>query len=259
MLRQRDTTMVLMRLIDSFLLRDGRLVNPDGHAARLTCASSVASSTAGDDARPAALAALTEALRALPTRGLFFPRIELSTQAPPRLQARPWSANQLMTTATLVLHPELDQRIHPRLKGPDFTWQTTVRSAATARGASDALLEEPEHPGQYRESAFGTVVWWQDGVLLRAASTQRLASTTEAALVELCRQQAVTVQHAPMTLPALRDADSIWLLSALHTIREVTDLDGMPCRTAVDSAPWCASLWDNAGTLENLMERVTPL
>lgn len=237
--------MVPMRLIDSFLLRDGRLIQPAGHAARLRRASSMI---------PLADGTLTQALQALPRTGLYFPRIVLSTDAPPAVEPRPWSDTQLMTTATLAVHPEPDQRAHPRLKGPDFSWQHAVRDSAVARGAHDALLEDPARAGEFRESAFGTVVWWNNGVLMRPGNNERLLSTTEAALAALCATKKVQVGAAPMTRETLQHADAVWLLSALHTIRDVTHIDGVPCRATVDSSAWRSALWAQAGTLDDLLE-----
>ena len=234
--------MVSMPVIDSFLLRDGRLINPRGHADRLR------SSGAGADA------ILDAVVPDLPRSGLYFPKIVVARDGNWSLEPRPMSPASLEVNARLVVHTEPDRRVNPRVKGPDFPWQERVRSAAVSRGASDGVLVEPDNPEVVREAAFGTLAAWVDGTLVTSSTPCRLPSTTEGALLGLAAEWDTPVVTHTLTLADLRGADAVWLLSALHTIRTVTHLDGEPLRTAVDADAWRAALWLRARPVTELSE-----
>lgn len=236
----------------SFLLRGSALINPDGHRRRLAAA--------GAD-QAAITTVLTELRTAAADAGpLLFPQILLG-DAPGMLSIdpRPITPDRLSATARLITHPGPDQRTRPHIKGPDFPFQTAVRKAAVRAGADDALLLGPD--GTIRETAFGTVVAWRDGALVSAAPVGRLPSTTEEALIAAAEADGLRTTTAPLTPAELRDADAVWLLSALHTIREVTHVDGAPVGLAAGrgATPSRGSfqqrLWAGAQDLRALTDR----
>lgn len=234
--------MVSMPVIDSFLLRDGWLINPRGHAERLRSACDGADGI------------LDAMVRELPRLGLYFPKIVVARHGDWSLDPRPMAPESLEVNARLVVHTEPDRRVNPRVKGPDFPWQESVRGAAVSRGASDGVLVEPDNPEVVRETAFGTLAAWVDGTLVTSSSPCRLPSTTEGALLGLAAEWDTPVVARMLTLADLRGADAVWLLSALHTIRTVTHLDGKPLRTAADADAWRAALWLRARPVTELSE-----
>ena len=135
-----------MPLVDSFLVRDGRAVAPNAHRERMReSAHELWSSEVDLSAIDDAVAALYEqAANTLGGEaGLFFPKLTLEQRGGALrsdVNARPITESRLETTARLIAYPGSDERMHPRLKGPDFTWQERVRAWALERGASDALL-----------------------------------------------------------------------------------------------------------------------
>lgn len=250
----------------SFLLRGGHLINAAGHRDRLLAAG--ASSASMTDA----FSALAQ-LAAISAPTLFFPQLLITDSGEIDLEPRPIPENRLTATVALITHPHPDARRSPQLKGPDFAYQTQVRDAAASAGADDAILLGPD--GLVRETAFGTLCLVralgceQSPVLVVNASTDRLPSTTEAALIDAWQEGPTSsgagqgeqlawgawegaVLREPITEQDLHDADAVLLLSALHTLRTVTSIDGRPvgtraARTLRDT--FQKRLWDRADVL----------
>jgi branched-subunit amino acid aminotransferase/4-amino-4-deoxychorismate lyase len=184
-------------------------------------------------------------LEGLSRSGRWFPRIELCGA---HVHARVRPAPPAAVTATLVTHG-LDPRRTPRVKGPDFPLQEQAREAARRVGADDALLTDED--GFVVESAFGSVLWWEDGELVAPRSSAVLPSVTRAALNPTRRE---------FIRPAeLRDADEVWLLSALHGIRTVEAVDGHATNRPRDPRrdDWQRRLVDTARPIEHWQKALT--
>lgn len=235
-----------MPVIESFLVRDSRMLSPRAHAKRFTVSAGVFQAAAHE--------LLKRAVREIPPHGLYFPLLSIDDGGVANIEIREWSDAKLSSTATLHVFEGVDERRRPRVKGPDFSWQYKIRDMAAAAGAADALLRDPARPDEYREAAFGSVVLWHEGELIVSSTSERLPSTTEAALQALAQERGVNVAQKPLTHELLLSADSVWLLSALHTIRAVTHIGGVRLRTVVDAAAWHADLWRNARPVSELSE-----
>ncbi len=207
----------------SFLLRSGRLINLAGHRDRLLAAGAAPRSLSHALSSLADLAASSE-------HDLLFPQLLITADAGTALDPRPIPPSRLRSTAALITHPEPDARRFPHLKGPDFPHQARVRSAAEAADADDAILLGPD--GSVRETAFGTLCLVRDETLVVNASAERLASTTEAALRHAWQDEGGQVRSEPLQREDLFTADTVLLLSALHTLRTVTRIDGRPLPAA---------------------------
>ncbi|MDK8804379.1 aminotransferase class IV [Dermabacter hominis] len=225
-----------MPLVDSFLVRAGRVVAPAAHRDRMresahTLWGAEQSPQAIDDAVAALYEQAAHALGG--EAGLFFPKLTLdyaNDHFSYDFDPRPIAKSRLETTAHLIAHPGRDERAHPRLKGPDFAWQERVRAWALEHGASDALLRAAEPKGRnsstrqlhYSETAFGSVALWSNGVLVTSSEADRLPSITERMIVQIARERGHETLAAPLTKQRLREADAVWLLSSLHGVREAT-------------------------------------
>ena len=200
-------------LHDSFLVRDGRVLDLDAHIGRMA----EASGAGRDTLVPVYRAALEEAIVSW-----SFPRI---TVAGGELSfvVRPITPSDLRETASLWTAPVPDPRRYPHLKGPDFPVQDALRAAAREHGADEAILVGDD--GMLREGAYSSVVHWVGGTLIVSASAERLPSITEQAVI---RAAGRGVERRLCPPGEVRGADEVWILSSLHGIRVVTEWDGVP-------------------------------
>ncbi|SHY04018.1 4-amino-4-deoxychorismate lyase [Mycobacteroides abscessus subsp. abscessus] len=274
-----------MPLVDSFLVRDGLAVAPSAHRDRMRESAhelwgAEVDPSAVDDAVAALYAQAAHTLGG--EAGLFFPKLTLEQRGGELrsdFHARPIAETRLETTAHLIAYPGSDERMHPRLKGPDFTWQEGVRAWAVSNGASDALLRARSagvsSAGKsdgtshslapqihYSETAYGSVALWSNGVLVTSIDTDRLPSITEHMIVEIARERGHETLAAPLTKQRLLEADAVWLLSSLHGVREATvGLTDLPAPHIADTyAPPRGPFAPAARDFQDaLWERAVPL
>lgn len=209
-------------LHDSFLVRDGRAQDIDGHVVRLAASAEVPPAMLLPGYR-----SLLRAAVAAP--GPTFPLLTFSNGQLSH-ELRPFDLDALRTTARLWTPPEPDPRVLPRHKGPDFPLQTELRRRAVEHGADEAALVGED--GILREGAFSSVVHWADGCLVVSGDERRLPSVTEAAVVTLVQRRGVPVVRQRCRPVEVRRAEEVWTLSSLHGIRVVTCWDGEPVASA---------------------------
>jgi len=212
-----DTCAAPLRYCESWLVDHGRSRLLDAHAARMA-----ASLRPYGVPRTDVLAALLALVDAVPDDGQWFPRLEWCGEHFHQ-RVRRLGDGAVRSTARLVTGGP-DPRVQPRHKGPDFDTQDKLRAYAVQHGGDDALLVDAA--GAVTESAYGSVLWWRDGALYTPDTDQVLPGITRAAVLRLAAEDAVAVRRAPIEPAALVDVDEIWLLSALHGIRQVVALDG---------------------------------
>lgn len=206
-----------VRVADSFLVVDGKTVAVDRHSARFATGVVAQGISLGVDPDRV----FQSALDTIPREGRWFPRIEAVDYGDGtllRFLVRP--APEAVENAT-VSTANHDPRHNPLIKGPDLAALGNLRRDS---GADEAIILED---GAVAEGAWSSVMWWKDDRLHCVdSSIARLGSVTEAALIDHARYIGAPVNYARAT-PADLDGAEIWILSALHGIRVVTEwIDG---------------------------------
>ncbi|QPK79881.1 hypothetical protein G7Y31_04080 [Corynebacterium lizhenjunii] len=226
-----------MMLVDSFLVRDGRVVRPDLHRQRFEAAGGTYPDLRGS----------------IPERGEWFPRIsghlagvDAVAEAATGVSVKLRPAPPLRSATRLWIGPEEDPRVVPQVKGPDLGVLAELRARAVALGADDALL----HRGGWAlEAANAAVMFIDGGEAVLSPQGETLLSTTvvatlEAGLLPRVQRRQVSIAQA-LRLPA-------FAASALHGWTPVTHWIGAwgqvvaPRTEAFDAAAVNAALWEQA-------------
>jgi branched-subunit amino acid aminotransferase/4-amino-4-deoxychorismate lyase len=210
---------------DSWLLEHGRVRGYQLHWRRFADAVRGFGVAAGRVARFRA-----SVTTALPRSEVWFPRIELHLGPPQRLALRLRPAPPRTAAARGWLWPHPDPRRLPHIKGPDFEALGKIRAAAHDEGADEALLLDES--GRVREGAFSTIYWWADGILHTPPADGRiLPGVTRQLLLTRCAELGLPVRHRCPTVAELLDSE-VWITSALHGIRVLTQINGRPTAPA---------------------------
>ena len=198
---------------DSWLVDDGRVRAVERHWARFqaTCRE--------HDVGPDALAELRdEVSRAVPTRGRWFPRVELRSDGELAVELR--TAPPREPTVVAWVADVADPRREPRRKGPDLGRLAAQRERAAAHGAGEAVLADAG--GRLLEGAFTSLLWWEGETLCAVPDDAPiLPGITRALLLELASDRGTPVTLRRPAPRELADRET-WLVSALHGIRVVT-------------------------------------
>jgi branched-subunit amino acid aminotransferase/4-amino-4-deoxychorismate lyase len=200
-----------VKIIDSWLVTEGRARAADAHLRRFAeaCAEQY-----GVQAERFACAAMTR----IPAAGRWFPRLELAA-ADGLVCFQLWlrRAPALGSAVRLWLPPEPDQRLHPRVKGPDLAYLNRLRDAAVKANADEAMLVSAD--GYVLEGATTSLLWWRGNTLCAPpAEAAVLPSVTRAVLLDAAAAQDIAVRFELVTPAELRDAQ-VWAVNALHGIR----------------------------------------
>jgi branched-subunit amino acid aminotransferase/4-amino-4-deoxychorismate lyase len=209
---------------DSWLVVDGRVVAFDEHWDRFTRAVMTH--------QPQMAASLEgfflDAVRLIPSAGRWFPRVEcVASAAGPVLRLLHRVAPPRLTEAVLATAPS-DPRTSPRTKGPDLDALMALRRAVEPTGATEAVILTPE--GFIAEGAYSALVAIPpegDELWVVESGIARIASVTETVVVAIAQGEGVRVLPRVMTPDAL-EGHAVWILSALHGIREATAWIGGP-------------------------------
>ena len=196
---------------DSFLVVDGCAVAADRHTQRFARGLSAQGLNVAIDNFVAA------AVAAIPREGRWFPRleaIEYGDGTMVRLLVRP--APDPLNSATLAT-AAVDPRTSPSIKGPDLAALGNLRRDS---GADEAVILDGGH---IAEGAWSSIVWWANDELHRVSPTvPRLDGVTESVLRDHARYIGAPVHESRVT-PAELEGAEVWILSALHGIRVVTE------------------------------------
>jgi branched-subunit amino acid aminotransferase/4-amino-4-deoxychorismate lyase len=198
---------------DSWLVDDGRVRAVERHWARFgaTCRE--------HGIEPGALAELrAEVAGAVPTRGRWFPRVELRADGELAFQVRPAPAREPTVVAWVA--DVADPRREPRRKGPDLARLAALRERAATRGADEAVISDGD--GRLLEGAFTSLLWWEGEMLCAVPDDAPiLPGITRALLLELARDRGTPVARRRPRPQEMAERET-WLVSALHGIRVVT-------------------------------------
>lgn len=154
--------------------------------------------------------------------GEGFPRLEVwsTPGGTPRLRAALRPLPPLGSEVELRTAPQVRLE-HPERKGPNI-----ARLGALNRElGAEALLVGAA--GHLLEGATTSIVWWHDAQLCVVASHHRVASITEAALVELASELGSNIVRERGIRPDELTTHEVWALNALHGIRPVAKIDGV--------------------------------
>jgi branched-subunit amino acid aminotransferase/4-amino-4-deoxychorismate lyase len=197
---------------DSWLVDGGAVRALDAHWARFGQSSRAHGVGAVEVAR------FRDAVTAaVPATGRWFPRVELGERGL-ALRIRP--APPPATEARVLVAPPGDPRRCPRRKGPDLPLLLTLRERARAAGADELLL--CDDAGALREGVLSSLLWWEGGTLWTTPDDHTLPGITRALLLDAARRRDVDVRvRSP--LPQQLAGREVWLTSALHGIRVVTE------------------------------------
>ncbi|AKK05452.1 branched-chain amino acid aminotransferase/4-amino-4-deoxychorismate lyase [Corynebacterium mustelae] len=185
---------VTPRIIDSFLVDDGRIRSVESHCHRFG-RSIYAEFPATryllntGDVESFTVSLLAALATIMPVAGQWFPRLEYYPETDDIRFLLRTAPNQRSHTALWV--PETpDPRLKPRIKGWDLDELTALNATARRNGCDDALLVNPA--GAAIETAFGALAVIVDGTICAAETgvlesvtwklTQNLLPTTEACL-----------------------------------------------------------------------------
>ncbi|AYN38641.1 hypothetical protein D9753_06610 [Streptomyces dangxiongensis] len=209
-------------VIDSWLVSDGHVVALDAHLDRFTAACATLFSVP----REHTSAFLRAAVRRIPARGHWFPRMELTARdGEPAFHLWLRTAPPRGATVRVWVHDGADRRRHPSVKGPDLDWLTQVRSAARDRGADEAFLRSAD--GRLVEGTTTSVLWWRDDTLYApdADRLDLLPSVTRTAILRIAAAHRTRVVHE-CPRPEELDGLETWAVNALHGIRPVREWVG---------------------------------
>lgn len=196
---------------DSWLVTDGSVVALQQHFERFASSAARQGLVRPMDAFTAV------ATGALPRKGSFTPRIDLTERGELEFWIRP--VPELFTTIILATS-ESDVRTEPDIKGPDIPALAVLRETARTQGADDAVILDTS--GRIVDGATTCILWWRDGaIFVPPKEARRLDSITVKVIREIAEARNIAVKEAWAT-PAQLTGSTVWALNSLHGIRQVT-------------------------------------
>jgi branched-subunit amino acid aminotransferase/4-amino-4-deoxychorismate lyase len=166
---------------------------------------------------------LDDAIALIPREGDWFPRVELreDNRGGVSLLFRLRSAPERQRSGVVATWHGNDPRTTPLVKGPDLEAMTRIRTAVQPSGADEAIILSPE--GYIVEGAYSSLVWWRGNILCAPAKElDRVDSVTAKALLGIAGALGSDVHFEAVT-PTEIDGTELWILSALHGPRIVTE------------------------------------
>lgn len=248
-----------MKILDSYLIKDGRVVGREAHEHRFSLGAREAGLDQWDIE-----AFLLRVRDELPSDGTYFPKIEADAHGALRWQLRHPPA--VRSTTELYIPAEQDQRIHPRVKGPDYDYLQQLRERARTVGADDAVLHRN---GKVLEAANAAIMFfpgWKSGrqpelqektqdtapdkiALLPPEQAQVLASVTAHSSVSVLQEADWQVHRGVLSLAEALQTPA-WVGSSLHGWTRVTawrtDAGRRQAVAAPDPTAINQALWERA-------------
>jgi branched-subunit amino acid aminotransferase/4-amino-4-deoxychorismate lyase len=214
---------------DSFLVVDSTALAVDRHYRRFS--RSALERGFRDEAEIAAF--WSAAIAAVPSRGAWFPRLELSLGSGDGiLSLRLRAAPERQRTIRLSTFTGRDPRTAPRIKGPDLANLPELRRRARNVGADEYVFLER---GAIADGASSTVLWWRgDSLCQPADDLRRVDGTTSGLIAELAEENG-SIVVGERSAPAEVAGCQIWAVNALHGIRLVTEWAGLDVDSSDDA------------------------
>lgn len=153
--------------------------------------------------------------------GAGFPRVEFVLEDGLRtLRVAPRPLPPLTTSLKLRHAPGVDLR-WPWIKGPNIERLARLNASL----AAEALMSDIH--GSVSEGATTAILWWDADTLCTPETSERVASVTEQLVLAAAVQSGFEVSERSIR-PAELAQHEVWALNALHGIRTVSHLDGVP-------------------------------
>ena len=203
---------------DSWRVVEGHAVGLNDHLERFR--RSVM--TVAPDAVATVHSFIEASLGRIPHSGQWFPRLECASSPHGhvfRFYHR--EAPERLTTAVLATAAH-DPRTQPWVKGPDLDALMALRKEVASTGATEAVIVTPD--GFIAEGAYSSLIVWPPGraeMWVVAPHIPRIPSITEKVVADIARSQGIPVVEKNMR-PDEVDQHVVWVVSALHGIREAT-------------------------------------
>jgi branched-subunit amino acid aminotransferase/4-amino-4-deoxychorismate lyase len=201
-----------VRIIDSFLVTDGKARAVDKHLRRFCLSCKSLYGVRAD--RFAGAAAMR-----IPLTGRWFPRLELAVASDGgEVQLGLWlrAAPAPGSAVRLWVPPTPDQRIRPRVKGPDLPYLAELRDSAHSAGADEAVLVSTD--GYVLEGATTSLMWWRGNTLCVPPTELVLPSVTREVLLELAAARGIPLR-SDLAAPGELRTVPVWAVNALHGVR----------------------------------------
>ncbi|WP_427868742.1 aminotransferase class IV [Leucobacter luti] len=203
---------------------------PEAHLRRFARGVRAATAHRGAAQRPGELDAfLADAMRRIADFGAGFPRLELwaasktstgAAQDPARLalslRPLPQLGTEIRLRTTTLAAPE-----HADVKGPNIAEYAALNRELGA----ETLLLDPR-TARVREGATTSIILWEGDRAFVSDAPDRVASVTEALLAQAENEPPPPAQLTRERLTA--PGAEVWAVNALHGIRPVTSIDGVP-------------------------------
>ena len=232
---------------DSWRVVDGHVIGLSSHLERFR--RSVATVAPEESGRVDGF--IEAAVNAIPDSGEWFPRVEcVATPHGHLFRFYHREAPERLATAILATASH-DPRTQPLVKGPDLDALMALRKEVAPTGATEAVILTPD--GYIAEGAYSSVIVWPPGLAemwVVREGIPRISSVTEQEVADIARSEGIPVTGKKM-LPEKLDDHVVWVVSALHGIREATSWVGGP---PLASATEMAKAWN-----ERLLTRRVPL
>jgi len=168
------------------------------------------------------------AVKILLTRGVAS-GLGLPESASPTLViwARPYPAPSLEEYATgwpVVVFPERRTSFMGGHKSLNYLFYLAARQYALDQGAREALILEAD--GLVSEGAATSLIIAQNDRFFTPAAASALPGVTVAVLARALKRRGKNLEHAPLTLPEVQEADGLWLANSLLGVMPVSSLGG---------------------------------
>jgi branched-subunit amino acid aminotransferase/4-amino-4-deoxychorismate lyase len=170
---------------------------------------------------------ISQALSLIPDTGEWFPRLEcVATPRGHLFRFYHRVAPERLATAILAIAPR-DPRTQPLVKGPDLEALMALRKDVAPAGATEAVIVTPD--GFVAEGAYSSLIVWPPGggeMWVVDQGIPRIPSVTELLVADIARSEGIAVMEKKMR-PGELGNHAVWVVSALHGIREATSwIDG---------------------------------
>ncbi|GAA2974057.1 aminotransferase class IV [Actinokineospora diospyrosa] len=171
---------------------------------------------------------------ALPSEGILFPRVELTSAGKFQLRVRP--SPPLGKSIRIHRVDHLDERKLPRRKGPDLALLGEIREQARAAGADESLIVDGQ--GHVLESATASLLWWENDTLcIPDEDLPVLDGVTTRVIIEHAHGLGISIGRRRRQPHQLVDKEA-WLVNALHGLRPIVAWPSGPAVPATKAPYW---------------------